>query len=51
MRETMRLSIEEIDTIKHEVDILSEICTEPDRPEEQQANNKVKNNHADSKTS
>jgi len=42
---------EEIDTIKQEVDMLSEICTEPDHPDEQQANNKVKNNHADSKTS
>ena len=32
----------EIDTIKHEVDMLSGICTGPGSPEEQQANNKVK---------
>ena len=32
----------QVDAIKHEVDMLSEICTGPGRPDEQQANNKAK---------
>ncbi len=40
----------EVDEIKHEVDMLSKMCTETDRTQEQQDNNKV-NNHIDSKNS